>query len=147
MQFRLRRYFLLTSLPMVAVFTALSAYAYIIFSTSILVEQETRVNQHNTRLLGQLLWPRFQPHIIWSKDQPAESLLAALAVAEIDEIVLDMFHDTNVMKAKLYNLDGITVYSSQPSQIGADKSSNQGFMSASKGEGIPGTVYLIQMTG
>ena len=131
MKFRLRRYFLLTSLPVVALITTFSAYSYIYFATDILIEQETHANQDKTHFLGQLLWPQFQPHIIWSKDQDARSLRAAPAMAEIDKIVVDLFRDTDIIKAKLYNLDGITVYSSQHSQIGTDKSDNDGFISAS----------------
>ncbi|MFC1589253.1 diguanylate cyclase domain-containing protein [Pseudomonadota bacterium] len=133
MKFRLRRYFLLTSLPVVAIITALSAYGYIHFATNILVEQETLASQHKTRLMSQLLWPQFQSHITWSKGQDATTLSAAPAVAKIDDIVLELFRGNNVIKAKLYNLDGITVYSSQHSQIGADKSDNDGFISASHG--------------
>ena len=133
MKFRLRRYFLLTSLPVVAIITALSAYGFIHFATSILVEQSTHTNQHETRLLGQLLWPRFQPHITWSKAQTAASLRAAPATAEIDAVALNLFHGTDIIKVKLYNLDGITVYSSEHSQIGGDKSNNPGFISASHG--------------
>ena len=133
MKFRLRRYFLLTSLPVVVIITLLSAYVYINFATSIMVEQESHANQQQTHLMGQLLWPRFQSHIMWSKGQDAISLSAAQAVATIDEIVLDLFRGSNVIKVKLYNLDGFTVYSSQRSQIGEDKSDNPGFMSASSG--------------
>lgn len=134
MKFKLRRYFLLTSLPVVAIITILSTYGYIHFATNILVEQETHANLHETRLLSQLLWPRFQSHIIWSKDQDVTSLREAKAVAEIDEIALNLFRGTDIMKVKLYNLDGITVYSSQHSQIGGDKSKNPGFLSASSGK-------------
>jgi diguanylate cyclase (GGDEF)-like protein len=133
MKFRLRRYFLLTSLPVVVIITLLSAYGYIQFATSMLVVQESHANQQQTRIMGQMLWPRFQSHIVWSKDQEAVSLRATQAVAEIDEIVTSLFHSTNVIKAKLYNLDGVTVYSSEHSQIGADKSDNPGFISASEG--------------
>ncbi|MCK5002858.1 MAG: GGDEF domain-containing protein [Gammaproteobacteria bacterium] len=133
MKFRLRRYFLLTSLPVMVIITMLSVYGYIEFAKSILVEQESHANQQQTRLIGQLLWPRFQSHIMWSKNQGEISLRAAQAVEEIDKIVVDLFRGSNVIKAKLYNLDGVTVYSSQHSQIGADKSDNPGFMSASNG--------------
>ena len=96
MKFRLRRYFLLTSLPVVVIITLLSAYGYISFATSILVEQESHASQQQTRVMSQLLWPRFQSHIMWSKDQDAISLSAAQAVAAIDEIVLDLFRGSNV---------------------------------------------------
>lgn len=134
MIFKLKKYFLLTSLPVVAVIIALSAYGYIYFSTGIMVEQETHYSQHKTHLLGQMLWPRFQSHIIWSKGQNTESLRAAQAVVDMDEIVLNLFRGTDTIKVKLYNLDGLTVYSSQHSQIGVDKSSNPGFVSARRGK-------------
>ena len=144
MKFRLRRYFLLTSLPVVVIITLLSAYGYIQFATSILVEQESHANQQQTRLMGQLLWPRFQSYIVWSKDQEAVSLRAAQAVAEIDEIVVGLFRGTNVIKAKLYNLNGVTVYSSEHSQIGANKSDNPGFMSASNGRIVSNLTWRNQ---
>ncbi len=133
MKFRLHHYFLLTSLPVVVIFTTLSAYGYIYFATGVLIEQETHANQYKTHFLSKLLWPQFQPYIIWSKDQDEASLRTAPAMADIDKIVVDFFHDTDIIKTKLYNLDGITVYSSQHSQIGADKSDNDGFISASNG--------------
>lgn len=133
MKFSLRSYFLIASLPVVAIITALSAYSYIYFATGILVEQETKASQDKTHFLAQLLWPQFEPHIIWSKDQDGASLRTAPAVSEIDKIVVDLFHGTNIIKAKLYNIDGLTVYSSQHSQIGESKSDNPGFISASNG--------------
>ena len=130
MKFRLRRYFLLTSLPVVAIVTLLSAYGYIHFASSILVEQESHANQQQTRVMGQLLWPRFQSHIMWSKGRDAQSLLGASAIAAIDEVMVGLFRGTNIIKAKLYNLDGTTAYSSEHSQIGVNKSDNPGFISA-----------------
>lgn len=136
MKFRLRRYFLLTSLPVVALAIVLTAYAYVHFATSVLVAQETTANQHKTRFLSKLLWPRFQSYITWSKDQDTASLRAATAVAEIDKVVTDLFRGTDVMKVKLYNFYGLTVYSSEFAQIGNDKSDNPGFISASNGKAL-----------
>ncbi|MDH5710272.1 MAG: hypothetical protein OEZ15_01220, partial [Gammaproteobacteria bacterium] len=133
MKFNLRRYFLLTSLPIVVIITLLSAYGYIQFAKNLLVEQESHANQQQTRFMGQLLWPQFESYVSWSKNQEVASLRAAPEVAEIDAIVARLFRGTNVLKAKLYNLDGITVYSSEHSQIGGDKSDNAGFVSASQG--------------
>jgi diguanylate cyclase (GGDEF)-like protein len=133
MKFRLRRYFFLTSLPVVAIIIAISTYSYIYFATGILIEHETNTNLHQTRFLGKLLWPRFEPHIAWSKNQNATSLRASPVVADIDKIVVDLFRDSNIVKAKLYNFNGLTIYSSQHSQIGQNKSDNPGFISASNG--------------
>ena len=144
MKFRLSRYFLLTSLPVMVIITLLSAYGYIQFAQGILVEQESLASQQQTRFMGKMLWPRFEPYVMWSKGQTAEALLDAPAVEEIDEIVAGFFRGTNVLKAKLYNLDGITVYSSEHSQIGGDKSGNPGFISASKGKIVSNLTWRDQ---
>ncbi|MDH5659944.1 MAG: GGDEF domain-containing protein [Gammaproteobacteria bacterium] len=133
MKFRLRRYFFLTSLPVVAIITAISTYSYIYFATGILIEHETTTNLQQTRFLGKLIWPRFEPHIAWSKNQSATSLRDSPVTADIDKIVVDLFRDSNIVKAKLYNSDGLTIYSSQHSQIGISKADNPGFISASNG--------------
>ena len=39
-----------------------------------------------------------------------------------------------VVKIKVYNKNGLTVFSTDPSQIGEDKSKNPGFLSALNGE-------------
>ncbi|HSS63557.1 MAG TPA: GGDEF domain-containing protein, partial [Gammaproteobacteria bacterium] len=39
----------------------------------------------------------------------------------------------NVVKVKIYNLDGLTVFSTDPKQIGDDKSTNTGLLSAKNG--------------
>jgi len=44
---------------------------------------------------------------------------------------------TDILKIKIYTQSGLTVYSSDPSQIGEDKSTNPAFISAS--QGIPGS--------
>ncbi|MFZ4537448.1 PAS domain S-box protein [Propionivibrio sp.] len=45
-----------------------------------------------------------------------------------------LMHDSDVVKIKLYNMQGITVFSTDASQIGEDKSRNAGFVSAKRGK-------------
>lgn len=40
----------------------------------------------------------------------------------------------SVVKVKIYNLDGLTVFSTDPNQIGEDKSTNAGFLAARAGQ-------------
>src|SRR3546814_20674481 len=41
--------------------------------------------------------------------------------------------DLSSLKIKIYDLNGLTVYSSDPGQIGEDKSGNNGFLAARTG--------------
>jgi hypothetical protein len=54
-------------------------------------------------------------------------------IIKIDNRMRRFMSYTDVLKVKLYNARGITLYSSEFSQIGEDKSNNIGFQRASKG--------------
>ena len=49
---------------------------------------------------------------------------------QIDRAVTDATLGTRIAKIKIYSPAGLTIYSSDPSQIGEDKSANEGFLSA-----------------
>ena len=52
------------------------------------------------------------------------------ALRHIDRAVTDATLGTRIVKIKIYTPSGLTIYSSDPSQIGDDKSANEGFLSA-----------------
>lgn len=54
-------------------------------------------------------------------------------IHQIDEKVRRFAMYTDVVKVKLYNIKGLTVYSSEAAQIGEDKSTNPGFQAAARG--------------
>ncbi|MDH3280680.1 MAG: ATP-binding protein, partial [Gammaproteobacteria bacterium] len=53
--------------------------------------------------------------------------------AELDKAVRGLMQGLPALKVKVYNLDGLTVYSSQATQIGENKSGNSGYVSALNG--------------
>lgn len=55
-------------------------------------------------------------------------------IKKIDNRIRRFMSYTDVLKVKLYNVKGLTVYSSETSQIGEDKSKNLGFQQALKGK-------------
>ncbi len=44
-----------------------------------------------------------------------------------------LMRDSEAIKVKVYNLEGLTVFSSDPKQIGEDKRTNPGFIAALPG--------------
>ena len=69
---------------------------------------------------------------------PRDATLATIKanpyLGEIDDRVRRFERGTDIVKVKIFDLGGRTVYSSDPSQLGEDKFSNLGFQSAKGGK-------------
>ena len=63
-----------------------------------------------------------------------QAIKSNLNLAKIDARMRRFERGTDIVKIKLFNLQGLTVYSSDPAQLGEDKSNNAGFISAKNGK-------------
>ena len=98
------------------------------------VQQSTEeANKTLTRVFVNESWDRVRPLLPAPGGGP-EAARANPRVPEIDEIVRRFSRTTDVLKVKIYDLDGTTVYSSEPTQIGEDKSRNPGFLASARGQ-------------
>lgn len=79
------------------------------------------------------LWPYFAPLIAISSNMSAEELREYSGNVRLHDKVTEQVAGLSIVKVKIYNLDGKTVYSSESAQIGQDKSDNAGFNSARSG--------------
>ena len=95
------------------------------------------------RSFANILWPRFSHYVMTVAETDGDRLRARPETAEIDEAVRALTAGLPVLKVKIYNLDGRTIYSSAPSQIGADKRNNPGFMKSARA-GKPASKYSIR---
>jgi signal transduction histidine kinase len=86
-----------------------------------------------TQAFANSIWPQFAPFLTSSSSLKTEQLQAHPELARLRRTVIDLMDGLSVLKVKIYTLDGRTVFSTQASQIGEDKSTNAGFQAARKG--------------
>jgi signal transduction histidine kinase/CheY-like chemotaxis protein len=129
--FPLLLYFSLASLIALALVTAVIVVLSRNIAVSRLEEMGEADNVALTQVLANFLWPRFSWYVASVSGSDADELRTRPETAEIFEILGRLQRDLPVLlKVKIYNTDGLTVFSSDESQIGEDKSGNPGFRTA-----------------
>ena len=132
--FRLLRYFSIASAVALIAVTFALVYLYRDNAMKELVVSAEGQNITLARSFANILWPRFSHYVMTVPETDGDKLRARPETAEIDEAVRALTADLPVLKVKIYNLDGLTIYSSAPGQIGADKSNNPSFLKAARAE-------------
>ena len=139
--FRLTRYFSITSLIGLLVVTACLIGVYRELTLRNLVEHESRANVDLTRAFSNHVWSHFREFVLNSNGRSRESLIADPIQQQLRAEVVDTMRGLKVVKIKIYNLDGLTVFSTDPAQIGEDRRKNAGFMKALEGQAISSVTH------
>ena len=127
--FQLLRYFSLTSALVIAVVTVVLVLFYRQVAVSELVASAETSNVSLARAFANTIWPDVEGYVT-SVDEDGDGLRRRPETAALHEALRNLTDGLPVLKIKIYNLDGLTVYSSQASQMGEDKSGNAGFLMA-----------------
>lgn len=91
-----------------------------------------------TRLFVNEAWEELRPKLDMEvKQHPRFNP----ALSDVDMRVRRFAKGTDLIKVKIYNMQGVTVYSSDPTQLGEGKSQNKGFMEAVRGRVASETNY------
>ncbi|MBF0256165.1 MAG: hypothetical protein HQL47_06840 [Gammaproteobacteria bacterium] len=102
---------------------------------SAILEATQASNATVTKVFVNELYPRLQQDLGFSGNaQQAKRELSAEELQRVDGLVRQFMLGTDILKAKLYNINGLLVYSSVASELGQDKSENPGFISAARGK-------------
>ncbi len=128
--FNLLRYFSLASATVILVI-ALAMHA--VYRQSAVDDLVFMAERHNVALaqsFANTLWSGYASHVTSVSGADGGTLRAHPETRNIHEALKTLTTELPVLKVKIYDLDGLTVYSSQPSQMGDDKSENPGFLSA-----------------
>ena len=127
--FNLLRYFSLTSAVVILVLALTMQAAYRQIAVDDLVVLAERHNVALARSFANTIWSRFSSYVASVSRADGETLRAHPESRTIHETLKTLTTGLPVLKVKIYNLDGLTVYSSEPSQMGADNSENPRFLS------------------
>ncbi len=131
--FKLTRYFSITSLIGIVVVTACLFWTYRDLTERHLIEHESRANTNLTQAFANSVWERYRDFIRNSSGRSGDDLRADPMQARLHADVLAKMDGLQINKVKIYNLDGLTVFSTDAKQVGEHKGSNAGFLSARAG--------------
>lgn len=86
-----------------------------------------------TKLFVNSVYPSVESVLKLNEPSSVDKLLTDTELSFVDDVVRRFVLQTDVLKVKIYSVSGLTKYSSDPSQIGDNKSDNSGFISARNG--------------
>lgn len=131
--FKLLRYFSITSLAAMGIVTVLLGIFYRHMALNELLETEESKSIALTQVLANSIWPRFAPFLTSASALDREALRDRPETAELRRAIIEQTKGLSVVKVKIYDLQGLTLFSTEGGQIGEDKSDNAGFLSARSG--------------
>ena len=89
-----------------------------------------------TKTFRNFLWDRFEPMVEASRGASAAALRVNPELPALREAVINLMRDTQAVKVKVYNLEAMTVFSTDLKQVGESKVGNAGFIAAAAGRVI-----------
>ncbi len=133
--FRLVRYFTATSLVAFVIIAAALGYVFRELSIDGLSDAQENANVNLANVFSNELWTNdFGPFVRTMEGKSAAELKAAPQIPELHRKVLALMKGSMTFKVKVYDMQGMTVYSTELKQIGEDKSKDRGVIAAWRGE-------------
>jgi diguanylate cyclase (GGDEF)-like protein len=134
--FRLTRYFSVVSLIGLLPILFVLVMSYRHFAFQALEDHETQDNRLIAQVFSSSLWPTYAAYVSSASNMAKDQLQHSPQTASLRADVVRQMSGLSVVKVKIYNLQGLTVFSTDATQIGEDKSKNAGFLSARSGQSI-----------
>ena len=131
--FRLLRFFSVTSLILFSLVIVALALFYRRTAVEDLMRLEEDKNVVLTKTFANTLWPKFSPFLLSADTLPPDQLRDHSETARLRQAIIDLTSGLEVVKVKIYSLDGVTIFSSDPAQIGELQDTNPGVLAAKAG--------------
>src|SRR5687767_742176 len=117
---------------LVAVVVALSLlHRGLLFES--LVESESHANVALTKTFANAIWPSHAAFVVRAATLERATLAGRPEVAALDRDLRRLSDGLAVVKVKIYDLNGLTVYSTDPRQIGGNAANKPGYLRARDG--------------
>jgi hypothetical protein len=130
MKFDLTRYYSIASLLCILVAAAVLGLLYRYLSVQFLVDTAESQNVAVTNVFSNSLLPHIARLVDARPAEPNKVPGSRPEIVALKREVVTLMKDTSAVKIKIYNLRGITVFSTDYRQIGEDKLGNAGFAAA-----------------
>ncbi|WP_455207611.1 putative bifunctional diguanylate cyclase/phosphodiesterase [Kaarinaea lacus] len=141
MNFRLGRYFSISSLVGVVVVIAVLSLFYRYTAVNILVEHETRANTAIAKVFANIVWSKYSRFIQESSSLSKQELLLRPEIDWLQRDVLPLVSGSNIANIKIFNLNGMTIFSTHREDLGENASASSGFLRATVGDTISELAY------
>ena len=89
-------------------------------------------NEVLSKTFANVLWPQFGEFLL-RNDLSADQRKVEALTSALDARVKEISRELPIIKIKVYNLEGLAIYSSVLKEIGENKSTNSGFLGARNG--------------
>lgn len=130
--FKLLRYFSITSAAAVVAVSVFLVFHYRQNAVENLVDLAERQNLVLARSFANIIWPRFSVYVKSTPGIDGNTLRNRQETLDIHKALAALTARLPVLKIKIYNLDGLTVYSSELDEIGIYKINNPGLVAAAR---------------
>lgn len=134
--FRLLRYFSIASLVSMVLAAIILGSLHSYFERERLAEFGQRHNIALASAFSNVVWPPFSSFADKVANLDREQLRSYPDIAGLDQGVRAAMRNTSTVKVRLIYLDGRIIYSTHPTEIGSDYSTQPGFVAALRGEVI-----------
>lgn len=122
------RHFTVMSAIAVLAITVTLAFLFSAHQMRLLRVQTEERNLAVARLIAAAVWSRHADYIVQSRQATGDEIRSRPITATIDREMRQLTKGLSVAKVKIYSPHGLTLYSSEPAQIGEDKSRDPDFL-------------------
>jgi len=147
LMFKLLRYFSLTSFVSVVVVAAVLGMVYREIAVHSLIAMGESNNRSVTRVLSSALSPKLMAYLAVADTLPSERLLEHPQREALAETLAASLKGLSLSKVEVYDMGGRTVFSTDPKQIGEDRSDNAGFRQARSGVATSELTHRDEFSG
>lgn len=131
--FKLLRYFSLTSFISIGLVAVVLGFFYREIAVGDMVDMGESNARALTVVLGNSLRPTILPYLATADRLPTSKLKTHPQREDLHQAIAQHLQGLTIVKVKVYDVRGRTIFSTEAKQIGDDKSANAGFLSARNG--------------